>query len=163
MDNQSDELLFPQRQRIRQQDITPATIKNSRLSSDIITSTQTTVNGPISLVTGTSVVVQSIIVGNPNPNLPIAAVPYCIVFFETTPDTNNMIGVTLTGSGYLIKGPFALPTFMPRASNNPITYGGSNGNNLVFITELFNNTGATKTIYYYTNTRYIQGSGGALR
>lgn len=141
---------------------TPGSVKQTSLTSDFIKNSSVFVSGAISLTNGNSLVIQSIITSQTNPNLKLAAVPYSITFFQGSVATNNMIGVTITGSGYQLKGPQAMPFFTPNAKNLASTiYGGSTGANLVYVTELFNNTGSTQTIYYITNTRFIQSGGAA--
>lgn len=141
---------------------TPGSIKQTSLTADFIKNSDVFVSGAISLTNGNSLVIQSIITSNTNPNLKLAGVPYSITFFQGSLATSNMIGITITGSGYQIKGPQALPVFTPNAQNLASTiYGGSTGANLVYVTELYNNTGSTQTIFYITNTRFIQSGGSA--
>jgi len=141
---------------------TPGSIRQTAFSSDFIKSTSVFISGANSVANGASLVVQSIVTSSTNPNLKLAGVPYQIVFLQTALDSADIIGGPISAAGYRINGPFCMPDFAPHAANSPSTvYGGSDGNNLVFLTELYNGTGSTKTIYYITNTRFVQSGGSA--
>ena len=57
-----------------------------------------------------------------------------------------------------------MPTFTPIATQDAdgtlTAMGGNDGNNLVFLTEIVNNTGAPHDIYVITNTRVWTPLGG---
>lgn len=151
---------YQQQQRISLQKMYPANVGPPQLLAGIVQSSNATINGPYSVPNTSSLTIQSIIVAKKDPTIPLGAIPYCIAFFQGSLSTANIIGSGITGSGYVIKGPFAMPTFTPHATNN--NYGGSDGNNLVFVTELYNATGSTQNIYYISNTKIIQSSGGGV-
>ena len=148
--------------RINQQNINPGAVKARALPTNIIQNSTTFISGAFSLSNGSALSIQSILTSDTNPDVPLAGVPYCIAFFEGSLGPTKIIGAGVSGSGYIITGPFAMPKFSPLAQNTSSSTinGGSDGNNLVFITQIYNNTGLTKTIYYATNTRFIQGAAG---
>lgn len=142
---------------------TPGGIKQTAFSSDFIQDTSTFVSGANTLTNNSALVIQSIIASTTNSNIKLAANPYSIVFFEGSLSTSNIIGSGILNTGYIFNGPFSMPIFTPNAQNfsGSTVYGGSNGNNIVYVTTLINTTGVTKTIYYITNTRVVQSGGGA--
>ena len=146
------------RPRVTQRSLQPTAVKPSALSQTTIVNTQATINGPFSLNNGSSLSIRSIIANNTNPDFRLGGVPYCITFFQTSLATSTIIGDAVTG-GYTINGPMPMAQFSPYATSS--SAGGNDGNNLVFLTELINNTGGTKNIYYITNTRvYVPLGGG---
>jgi hypothetical protein len=153
--------LFPSQGKATQRSVLPTAVANAAFGQNFIQNSSTQIGGPISLSNGSSLTIMSIITANANPLIRLGALPFALVFFQGSLNTNNMIGVTITGNGYLLKGPFAMPNFSPHAMSTPKTYGGSDGSNLVFMTELYNATGSAQTIYYITNTRYIQPGGAS--
>lgn len=145
-------------QRTSQRTMLPTAIKPAALSQTTIINTQATINGPFSVANGSSLTVRSIITNNTNPDFRLGAVPYGITFFQTSLDTTSIIGDSVT-SGYAVIGPMAMAQFSPYATSS--TAGGSDGNNLVFVTMITNSTGGSKNIYYITNTRVYTPIGGS--
>lgn len=147
--------------RIRQQNIMPSAIKPSNVANIAIVNTASEILGPVSLNDGSGLSVKSILTNTVNENFRIGAIPPQIVFFEGSLNVNNIIGDGVTG--YTVNGPMAMPQFTPLAYSNPdgsIELGGSDGNNLVFLTELINNTGGTETIYVIVSTRVYSPTTG---
>lgn len=134
----------------------PKSIKPSSLSRTNIANTQSEILGPFSLNDSSSLTITSIVVNETNPDFRLGAVPYNIVFFQTSLGTANIIGYGVTGD-YVINN-ISMPVFTPFATDEEI--GGSDGNNLVFVTELINNSGMTQTIYAITGTRVFVPTGG---
>lgn len=135
--------------RISQQSIVSKTIKPTQLSQQTLQNSSTEILGPLSVNTGDSISVISIVSNTVNPLFRIGTLPYAIAFFEGTLNVANIIGAG--PQGYVINGPMAMPQFTPYAEG--ASAGGNNGVNLVFVTELVNNTGMTKTIYVITDSR----------
>lgn len=127
------------------------------LDQRVIGTTSVYVSDPISLPNLSTLTVISIIKSSLNTNIVLGAVPYEIVFLQGSLDTTNMIPGTSTVSGYSLFGPCAMPTFSPNAVTGVV--GGSDGDNLVYITSLYNNTGSTQTIYYISQTRVFTAGG----
>jgi len=145
--------------RVSQQRILPTAVKPAQLAQTTLVNTQGELLGPFSIANGSSLVLQSIITNTNDPNFRLGAVPYCIVYFQTTVATANIIGGAITGTGYSIKGPMAMPGFSPFAT--PGVLGGNDDNNLVFLTELVNSSGGgPQTIFAITNTRVYTPLGG---
>lgn len=145
--------------RVTQQRMYPTAVKPAHLAQLTLVNTPTQELGPFSVTNGNSLVLQSIIANGANPDFRMGGVPYCVAFFQTSLSTLNLIGGTITGTGYQIKGPMAMPGFSPLASTGVL--GGNDDNNLVYLTELVNNTGGTQTIYVITNTRVYTPLGGS--
>ena len=147
--------------RISQRQIQATAVKPSALSQNTLINTTAETLGPISLANGVSLSLTSLLFNAQNPNYRLGGVPYSIVFFEDNLNVNDIIGASVTG--YKINGPMAMPTFTPEAyvnSSGSNVLGGNNGNNLVYLTEITNNTGVTHDIYIVTNTRVYLPLGG---
>lgn len=143
-------------ERASQRGIQPTAIKPAQTAVSVLVNTDTEILGPLSLNDGVSVTVTSII-RNANPTYRIGGAPYCIAFFQTSLSTGNIIGSGVT-AGYSSMGPFPMPTFTPYATDDDL--GGNDGDDLVYITSLTNNTGSTQVIYALTNTRVYTPTGG---
>lgn len=148
-----NDIFEEEKRRASQRDIEPQAVKNSAVANNVIASTTVSTLGPFSVANGSSLDVTSTIANSANANNRLGAVPYQICFFESSLSLSKIIpgGSGVTGT-YDVIGPLAMPQFSP---------GGSDGNNLLFRTRLTNNSGATKTIYCLTNTRFIGGIGGS--
>lgn len=144
-------------QRVNQQQIAPSAIQPAQLSQTTIVNTTTQTLGPFSIANNASLTIRSLITNSKNADFRLGGIPYCIAFFQTSLTTANLIGSGITGS-YTINGPLPMPVFTPNAATGVV--GGSDGNNLYFITELQNKSGSTQTIYVVTNTRVYNPIGG---
>lgn len=156
-----------QNPRVNQQRITPTAIQPAFLSQITLSNTTAGVQGPFSLANGSSLQITSFIINNANPKFKIGTLPYGIVFLEGSPSLSKIIGSPQgvpASTGYNLFGPIAMPQFTPIATNinGSITVGGNDGNNIVFITELVNNTGGSKNIYYLSNSRVYTTTGGSI-
>lgn len=159
MDDKQFTHYAPPQRRQQQQNIAPSAIKPPQLAQASLFNSNSQTIGPVSLANNASLSVQSVIANERNPNFRLGGVPYAIAFFQTSLTIAHLIGANITGS-YTINGPLAMPVFTPYAAGS--TAGGSDGNNLVFITELINKSGSPQTIYVVTNTRvYMPIGGGA--
>lgn len=145
--------------RVTQRTIQPNAVRSAQLSQTTLVNTQAEVLGPFTINNGSSLSIRSIVTNNTNPNFRLGGVPYCITFFQTDLSITNIIGDQVTGD-YTINGPIPMAQFTPYATSS--TPGGNDGNNLVFVTELINNSGGTQDIYVITNSRiYVPTGGGA--
>lgn len=153
-----------QMRRIKQQNITPKEVNPASLSQTTLQNTQAEILGPVELLNGGNISITSILTHNVNPEFRLGGVPYNIVFFEDDLNTDNIIGGPI--SGYTINGPFGMPQFTPEAFVNPDTgnnvLGGNDGDNLVFLTEIINDTGDTHDIYIITDTRVYTPVAGSI-
>lgn len=150
------------RPRIQQQNVKPLAIKPAGFAQINLANTQATINGPYNIANGGNLTFKSFIQNTKNDRFRLGGVPYNIVFLEdslTVPD--DIIGDTVTG--YNINGPFSMPQFTPHATSidGTITLGGNDGDNLVYLTELINNTGSGHDIYVVTDTRVLTPIGGS--
>lgn len=146
-----------------QRSIGPTSINPRQLSENTLFNTTATVNGPYTLNNGSALQIRSIVKNAANSQFILGGAPYFITFLQGTLDTSNILGDPngVSFNGYHLYGPLAMSAFSPYAVN-PSTPGGNDGYDLVFVTELINNTGSQKTIYYITNTRvYMPRGGGA--
>lgn len=150
--------------RIAQQRIIPTAVKSAGLAQTTLGNTTAEIIGPGSLPDGVAFNIKSFLTNSSNKDFRIGAVPYNIVFFEDDLNIGSIIGDGVTG--YTINGPFSMPQFTPYATLDPvtgnITLGGNDGNNLVFFTEIINNTGFTHDIYAIVDTRVYNPIGGAV-
>lgn len=150
--------------RIKQQNITPKEVDPASMSQTNILNTTTEFIGPVSLNNNSALSIRSIISNSANPLFRLGAVPFEICFFQTSLAIGSIIGDTVSAD-YVIIGPMAVPQFSPLAQPTTApggaSAGGSDGNNLVFITQIINYTGATKTIYAATSTRVLTPVGGS--
>lgn len=144
--------------RISQRGILPNAIKPAQTATTVIINTQAEILGPYTVNNGSSLSLQSIIT-NENPAYRIGGVPYCITYFQDQIDTDHIIGATIGTGDYIINGPLPMAQFSPHAIGG--SAGGNDGNNLVYLTELINNSGSTQTIYVITNTRVFVPTGGS--
>lgn len=148
--------------RVNQQRLLPTAVKPAQLAQTTLSNTTASVQGPYSLVNGSSLQITSSIANTSNPDFKIGALPYGIVFFETSATLGHIIGSPqgiAASTGYRLFGPIAMPQFTPVAVGST-TVGGNDGSNIIFLTELVNNTGVTKTIYYLSNSRIYTTLGG---
>ena len=144
--------------RLRQQDIAATAIKPFAFSQQLMLNTQAEILGPFAVNNGASLSILSIINNTVNEKFRVGSLPYNIVFFQTSLALSNVIGYGITGD-YTINGPMGIPQFSPYAQG--LSIGGNTGDNLVFLTELINNSGGSQTIYAITDTRVLTAIGGA--
>ena len=147
--------------RITQRNIQPTAIKPASLSQQTLINNSTVSGGPFSMNNGDSFTIKVLVKHDTNSQIRLSAVPFSLIFFEDTLDTSSIIGAGVTG--YQINGPFSMPPFTPLAyldNTGAVVLGGSDGNNLVYFTEIVNNSGGTHDIYVYTNTRAYIPIGG---
>lgn len=150
--------------RFNQQSVNPTAIKPASVAQTTLVNTSTEFLGPISLGNNSALSIRTIVTNVANSSFRIGAVPFAICFFQGSLSTSAIIGDTVTAD-YVILGPMAVPEFSPHAqpttAPNGGSAGGSDGNNLVFITQIINKTGGTQTIYVATNTRVLTPLGGS--
>ena len=147
--------------RLSQQMVKPTAIKPAAVNQVNMVNTNSEILGPFSLADGASGTIVSIVYNIVNDKFRLGAVPYNICFFEDGLTSADLIGYSITG--YIINS-MSMPTFTPIATQDAdgtlTAMGGNDGNNLVFLTEIVNNTGAPHDIYVITNTRVWTPLGG---
>ena len=141
--------------RISQTKIDPTAVKNRNLPSNILANTTATLNGPYTIGSGNTLTFTSTIVNTKNAKITVGAAPYFFCIIESPASTANVYpGGTLAGNKYIVVGPMAMPNAAIGGTNI-----GSNDNNLVYKTSVYNNTAGSLTIYVVTQTRFITGVG----
>ncbi len=168
MDNDNNQFrtLGKYNDRISQRGLQATAVKAAVLAQTTLSNTIGNVLGPFSVNNGSSLQVSSYIANSSNPENRIAAAPYGIIFMETSPALDNIIGSpqgVAANTGYQLYGPTAMPQFTPIGTliDGQVVIGGNDGNNVIFLTELVNNTGSTQVLYYLTNSRIYTTTGGA--
>lgn len=142
--------------RTSRQSVKPTAIAPSALAQTVLVNTQAEIIGPLTLSNGGNISLTSIIANTANEKIRLGAAPYGVVFFEDSLSTGAIIGDSVTG--YIVNGPMAMPKFTPNATSSDI--GGSTGDNIVYLTELINDTGMEHDIYIITDTRVLTPIGG---
>lgn len=147
------------KRRIMPQDVVSKAIGPRALAQTTLVNTDVEIIGPIALSNGASLSLLSIIANTSNENFRLGASPYSIAFFQDALSATNLIGAGIMGD-YTINGPLSMPQFDPQSENGSL--GGSDGNNLIFITELTNNSGGSQDIYIAVNCRIYSPIGGVV-
>ena len=143
---------FTPSDRSSKRDTLSGSITGRLLSSGIVSNVGAQVLGPYTVTNTHTLTITSTISNSANPAGIIGAIPYSIVFFETSLDTTTIIpgGSAITQGNYFTYGPFSMGEFQP---------GGSDGHNVVYKTSIYNISGITKTLYAITDTRILLPAG----
>jgi hypothetical protein len=144
----------PLTRRSYQRDIMPTAIKTAQLAFDVIKNTSAAQEDAVTLNNGAQLTATSTIASTINPDIRIATVPFMIAMFQDSLSAANHIpyGSSVDDNVY----DFIAPTAVPQ-----ITTIGTDGNNVVYKTALYNGTGSSQSIIIVTQARFITGIGGS--
>ena len=140
--------------RVSQRDILPTAIKTPALAVDIIKNTTATQEDAVALSDTAQLTLTSTIASTVNAGIRIGTLPYMVAMFQDSLSAANHIpyGANVDLDSF----DFIAPTAVPQ-----ITSIGTDGNNVVYKTSLYNTSGSQQSIIIVTQARIITGVGGS--
>lgn len=146
---------FRNRRRLTQRNLIPSAITNRQISNDTIKNTNVAEEDAVAFDNGTQLNITSTVASTVDADIRVATNPYMISIFKDSITAANHVPFGANGDNdiFRIIGPMAIPQ---------ITGIGHDGNNAIFKTAIYNNTGGSATVIIVTQSRFIVGVGGGL-